>query len=162
MSKPTLSTLKKELQQARNALKRVLADYTNLEKRVAAERDVIVKLALVQVISKFLPTLDNLDQAAKHTKDGGILMVAEQFRQVLESEGIRQIGAIGDKFDPKFHQAVEVVEGKDDDKIVEVLAPGFIIDDQIIRPARVKVAKQQIDKTAEEKVEKASEFGDYA
>ena len=162
MSKPTLSTLKKELQQAQNALKRVLADYTNLEKRVAAERDVIVKLALVQVISKFLPTLDNLDQAAKHTKDGGILMVAEQFRQVLESEGIRQIGAIGDKFDPKFHQAVEVVEGKDDDRIVEVLAPGFIIDDQIIRPARVKVAKQQIDKTAEEKVEKASEFGDYA
>lgn len=162
MSKITVSSLKKELHEAQNALKRVLADYTNLEKRVAAERDIIAKLVLVQLAAKFLPIADNLDQAAKHTKDGGILMVAKQFRQVLESQGIRQMGAIGEKFDPKFHQAVEVVEGKDDDKIVEVLAPGFIIDDQIIRPARVKVEKKEVDKTAEEKAGEASEFGDYA
>lgn len=162
MPKTKISDLQKKLDAAAADLKRALADYANLEKRVATERELMEKLALVNLVLKFLPILDNLDKACKHLKDDGVLMVTKQFREVLTSVGVKEVGVVGEKFDPKFHEAVEVVEGGQDGKIVEVLAPGFGIDGQIIRPAKVKVEKVKLEKEAKEKAEKASGFGDYA
>lgn len=162
MTKLTLTSSQKKLDEAQAALKRALADYENLEKRVKAEREIIGKLTLAKLIEKFLPVLENLDKAAKHVKNDGVLMVAKQFREVLMSLGVKEVGSVGESFDPKLHEAVEVVEGKNDGKIVEVLSSGFAINGEVILPAKVKVEKVKVDKVVKEKAEKASGFGDYA
>lgn len=162
MPKTKISDLEKKLAEKEAALKRALADYANLEKRVEAEREIIGKITLAKLVTKFLPVLENLDKAAKLTKDDGVLMVAKQFREVLQSLGVKELGTVGENFDPKLHEAVEVIEGKNDGKVVEVLSSGFAIDGEIIQPAKVKVEKTKIESEAKEKAEKAKNFGDYA
>ncbi len=162
MPKIKTSELQKKLEETEAALKRALADYANLEKRVKAEREVIDKIALAKVVSAFLPVLENLDKASKHTEDSGILMVVKQFREVLRNLGIKEIGTVGETFNPKLHEALEVVEGENDGQIVEILASGFAIDGEVIQPAKVKVVKVKVEAEAVEKAEKAKEFGDYA
>lgn len=162
MPKTKISDLEKKLAEKEAALKRALADYANLEKRVEAEREIIGKITLAKLVTKFLPVLENLDKAAKLTKDDGVLMVAKQFREVLQSLGVKELGTVGENFDPKLHEAVEVIEGKNEDKVVEVLSSGFAIDGEIIQPAKVKVEKTKIESEAKEKAEKVKNFGDYA
>lgn len=162
MPKTKISDLEKKLAEKEAVLKRALADYANLEKRVEAEREIIGKITLAKLVTKFLPVLENLDKAAKLTKDAGVLMVAKQFREVLQSLGVKELGTVGENFDPKLHEAVEVIEGKNDGKVVEVLSSGFAIDGEIIQPAKVKVEKTKIESEAKEKAEKAKNFGDYA
>lgn len=162
MTKNKILQLEKKLTETQAALKRALADYANLEKRVTQEREVIGKISLVNLIVKFLPILDNLDKACEHTRDDGVEMIAKHFRQVLTSFGVKEVGVAGDKFDPRLHEAVEVVQGEANDKIVEVISSGFVIDSLVIRPAKVKVEKTKVEKDIAEKIKKASEFGDYA
>jgi len=165
MSKRSLTKkeLEKKVEQYELAAKRALADYANLEKRVEVERANLVKLAAGVIIVKLLPVLDNLKKAAIHISDSGLAMVVDQFNQVLKSERIEEIKALGEKFDPDLHEAVEVVEGKPEDegKIIEVFEDGFALDGRTIRPAKVKVIKTKVGE-AEEKAKKGSQFGDYA
>ena len=73
---------KEELARLEDQLKRALADYHNLEKRVEEERKLLSALASAIVIEKFLPVLDNLENAQKHLNDQGLEMVIKQFRDI--------------------------------------------------------------------------------
>ena len=118
--------------------KRALADYQNLEKRMVGERTRFVKLANVGLLDKFLPILDDLTLANQHLSDKGVEMVIKQFYSVLDSEGVKEIKAKGEEFDPETMDCVEMVPGKAN-LVVEVTKNGFKSDDTIIRPAQVKV-----------------------
>lgn len=122
-------------------LKRALADYQNLEKRVDEERRVLSYLTSALLIEKFLPVLDNLENAQKHLNDQGLEIVIRQFKDVLTREGVEEIPAAGAKFDPQLHEATEVVEGENDGTIVKVLRKGYKINDKIVRPAQVVVER---------------------
>lgn len=123
-------------------LKRALADYQNLERRVSEERQLLTQLTSGLVIEKFLPVLDNLETAQSHLNDQGLAMVIKQFNDLLQSEGVEQIQAEGQPFDPNLHEAAEVVEGEQDGIVVKVLAKGYKIRGRVIRPAKVIVSKK--------------------
>lgn len=121
---------------------RALADYQNLEKRAQSQKEEIAQATKGHVVARFLPFLDNLDQAEIFIKDPGLAIVKQQFVDALLSEGLVEVAQVGDSFDPTFAEAVDVVEGTEDNKIVEVVKRGFAIDGRVIRPAQVKVSKK--------------------
>jgi molecular chaperone GrpE len=124
-----------------NNWKRALADYKNLEKRIAEERNEIRTYANSVLILRFLPVLDNLEMVLQHVKDAGLEFTLKEFRQILEDEGLKEINPADSGFDALTMEAVETVEG-DDGKVIEVLRKGYLLNDRLIRPARVKVGQK--------------------
>ena len=134
-------------------LKRALADYHNLERRIDEERRLLSHLSSALVIEKLLPVLDNLENAQKHLKDEGLSIVIKQFGDVLESEGVSEITAEGSPFDPNFHEAVEILESDKDGIVLKVLAKGYKINDKVLRPAQVAVGRTKVDQNVEKEPE---------
>jgi len=132
-----------EVEDIKNQLKRALADYSNLQKRFEEEKRYLVKYANATLLLKLLDVLDSLEEAGKHLQDEGLNLSIKKFKEILETEGVREIGAGGKKFDPNFHEAMEVLEGKEDGKIVGIVQKGYTLDDKVLRPAKVKVSKKQ-------------------
>jgi molecular chaperone GrpE len=117
---------------------RVLADYQNLEKRTEREKELLVKLASSILAIKLLPVLDNLERAQGHLKDSGLEHVVRQFKDALATEGIYEISAANEDFNPEHHEAITQGEGAEG-KVLEVLEKGYKMGDRILRPAKVKV-----------------------
>src|SRR3989344_7982238 len=138
-SKPKAETI--ETNQLKNQLTRVLADYDNLRKRVESEKAQFEKFSNLRLILKLLPVLDILRQAQVHTKDPGIAITIKEFEEALKTEGIEEVNVkAGDRFDPEAHEVVEVVPGKDNNNISEVVLSGWsFTDGPVIRHAKVKV-----------------------
>ena len=130
---------KQQIENLENQLKRTLADYQNLEKRVAEEKSSWIKLANKQLLQRTLPVLDTLMLAQKHIQDEGLNISVQQFLDVLRAEGIERIQTEGQSFDPNTMEAVEKVEGEEG-KVVEETRPGYTLHGQVLRPAQVKVA----------------------
>lgn len=135
-----LNDLKKKIKDLEDKWKRALADYDNLRKRIEREREGFVKFSNASLIDKLLSVLDSLEKCTEHLKDKGLELTLEQFRKVLESEGLKEIDVEGKKFDPEKMDAVEVVEGKKNE-VVEVVLKGYNLNDRVLRPAKVKVGQ---------------------
>lgn len=129
-----------ELVRIENQLKRALADYQNLEKRIAAEKSNWIKIANKDLLLKLLPGLDNLILAEKHTDDEGVKLSIKHFLDALEQAGVKKIETVGKDFDPKFMEAVSTAEG-DEGKVIEEVRQGYTLFDIILRPAQVVVGK---------------------
>ena len=112
--------LSERLEEVNNQLKRALADYSNLERRVKEEKDSFVKFANQNLLLKLLPLFSSLELATKKSGDEGIALILKQFRDSLRSEEVEEIYPRNEKFDPSIHEAVEVVAGKKG-TIIEVL-----------------------------------------
>ena len=134
---------KKELEKVKNQLMRALADYDNLRKRIEREREGFEKIASIKFAVKMLTVFDMIEEAQRHLKDSGIALTLEEFKKILEEEGIEKIKTgQGDKFDEEICEAVEVVKNGKDGKIVEVVLTGWKFSDgPVIRPIKVKVSK---------------------
>jgi len=128
---------------------RALAELDNTRKRIVKEKEDYIKFAKRDAVEIFLPVLDNLDRAVHATKvtenveslKKGIEMVIKQFEDIMKEIGAKEINTKGE-FDPDFHHVIHK-EHRDDRKegeILEVYQKGYIIDNTVIRPARVKVA----------------------
>lgn len=144
-------------QELENQLKRALADYQNLERRTEEERKLLAQLSAALLIEKLLPVLDNLENAQKHLNDEGLELVLKQFKDVLTLEAVEEIPAVGLTFDPKLHEATEVVEGENDNTVVKVVRKGYKINNKVLRPVQVVVARKQNQET-EQKVGEAKDF----
>ncbi len=127
-----------------NQLRRTLADYQNLERRIEEERKLLSKLSAALLIEKLLPVLDNLENANVHLKDQGLDLVINQFRDVLTQEGVEEIETEGMEFDPRFHEAIEAEAGEKENMVSRVVTKGYKIEDKVIRPARVVVTRKEI------------------
>jgi molecular chaperone GrpE len=136
MAKKTAAT-EKNLE---NSLKRALADYANLKKRVANDQLQFVKYSNQELLNKLLPVVDDLKRAQDYLKDDGLNLALNQFLSVLESEGVKQMQLLNQDFDPQTAECVEMVEGKQN-KIIEVVKMGYTYNDKVLRPAQVKVGK---------------------
>ena len=121
-----------------NNWKRALADYQNLQKRVAEERESIVKFANAMLVLRVLPILDSLYAMQKHDDDLGLRMTIKEFEKILDEEGVKEIEAEGKTFDPHMIEAIEKVEGEEG-KVMEVSQKGYMYKHKVLRPARVKV-----------------------
>lgn len=120
---------------------RALADYQNFEKRVEKEKEELVKTASKKVIIKLLPLLANLEKAEVFVKDEGLKLIKEDFLRVMKEEGLEELDVLNKAFDPSFAEAVEIIQGDEDNKIVEVVRRGYKLGDKVIQPAQVKVSK---------------------
>ena len=128
---------------------RATADLDNYRKRVARDRDELVRNTRESVISTFLPALDNLERALNHSEAGtslheGLLQIQKQFERALADFGVTEVVAKpGDTFDPAVHEAVSQVESAEHSEgtIVEQLHSAYKIGDRLLRPARVVVSK---------------------
>ncbi|PJC66062.1 nucleotide exchange factor GrpE [Candidatus Beckwithbacteria bacterium CG_4_9_14_0_2_um_filter_47_11] len=132
--------VKKNRQPQDDQLKRALADYQNLTKRVEAERLEFVKYVLEQFLAKLLPVVDALEAASTHLKDQGLGLALQQLKTVLDEEGVKEMSLINQPFDPKTAECVEIIPGKKD-QVVSVTQKGYLLNDKVLRPARVKVGK---------------------
>ena len=130
--------------------KRALADYKNLQRRIEAEKQAFGKLANANLISRLLPSLDVLELAAAHSQDIGVQLAAKQFHHSLTEEGLQVIDPQVDSvFDHNLHECAETVdlpENKSENTISELVLKGYKIGDYVLRPARVKVYKNQNEK----------------
>ena len=120
--------------------KRALADYANLEKRVQLEKEAFIKFSSAGLIDKLLAVLDDLERAEKHLKNKGLTLVVDQFRSVLKTEGVEEIETLNTKFDPKSMDCVEMAKGKKN-IVIELVQKGYLLNNKILRPAKVKVGK---------------------
>lgn len=126
-----------------NQLKRALADYSNLEKRILTEREFHQKNANLSLILKFLPILDSLEKASLEINNQGLSLIVKQFKEALFSEGVKEINS--EYFDPEKQEALEIISGEDDGKVVEVISKGYEMGGRVILPAKVKVIKKEND-----------------
>jgi len=135
-------------------LQRARADYINLERRMVKEKEEWIQFANLDFVLSILPTLDSFDEAIKHFKNGsedsessdtveqdGIEQIYNQLKATLKSKGLEEIEAVGEKFNPDFHESVEVVEGGEPGAIVEEIQKGYSLHGKVIRPSKVKVGK---------------------
>lgn len=136
-----------DLQEKKDRLLRLQADFDNFRRRSAKEREEISAVVTQNFCKDMLPLLDNFERAmAAETKDveafqKGVEMIFTQFQEVLKKNGLEQIEAVGQKFDPKFHQAVMRVEDpeKEDDTVAQELQKGYMVKGRVIRPSMVQV-----------------------
>lgn len=145
--KKQIDSQKIELAETEDRLKRVAAEFDNYKKRSAKEREGLHSSILSDIVSSFLPILDNLEKALEaKTEDEnykqGIELVLKQFKDVLNANGVKEIEAVGKPFDPELHEAVSsVVDESLGEKIVkEEYRKGYIIGNKVIRHSMVIVA----------------------
>ncbi|MFC1711617.1 nucleotide exchange factor GrpE [Patescibacteria group bacterium] len=138
-------SLQNQINELDNKWKRALADYQNLEKRIEMEKRDFVKFSNAALVDKLLAVLDDLERAEKHLKNKGLSIAVDQLRSVLNSEDVSEIMALGKKFDPMLMDCFEVVPGKEN-IVIEVMIKGYLLNNKVIRPAKVKVGggKSQI------------------
>ena len=127
---------------------RLMADFQNFKKRTAKEKQDIYAFGNEKLIITMLEVLDNfdraIDQGSTDTKFAqGMDLIYEQFMGVLKKAGLAEIEALGADFDPNFHSAVmmEDTEEYESGKVSGVVAKGYTLNDKVIRPSMVKVAK---------------------
>ena len=130
---------------------RSCADLENFKKRAAREKEEFFRFAQEGMIRELLPILDNLERAVEHSKAAkdlsglveGVDMTVKQFLQCLDKFGVKPITAVGERFDPTRHEAImQVEEGDyDSDTVVGEHQKGYMLNDRLIRPCLVTVAK---------------------
>ena len=142
-----LETLKNNLAEQEDKFLRLAAEYDNYRRRSQKEKESAWADSKAETALAFLPVYDNLERALKQeTADEaykkGVEMTMTQLKDVLTKLGIEEIPALGEAFDPNFHNAVMHVEDENvgDNTIVEVFQAGFKTGDKVIRFAMVKVA----------------------
>ena len=125
---------------------RAQADFINYKRRTEQERGELNKFANATLILNLLPILDDLERAftsiplkmAKHDWTDGIRLIERNFRSVLEASGLTLIQALGEPFDPNFHEAIRQDKGKEG-IVMEEFQKGYMLGDRILRPAKVVV-----------------------
>ncbi len=144
-TKNTVKELEEKNIDLENKLKRSLADYANLEKRREKEREEFVKFSNAQLLRKILEIFDELQLCECYLKDKGLMLVCDKLRELLKSEGIERISALGEEFSPQMMEAVEMIAGPRN-KVMEVVREGYRFGGRILRPAKVKVGNGNIKK----------------
>lgn len=148
------SQIKFEREEYKQNWQRALADYQNLQRETAARRSELVSMSEQQILEEFIPVYDNFKSAFR-SKDQlewskeqnnwvtGIQYIMKQFGDVLKAHNIEEIKTAGEKFDPKFHEAV----GEEEDEkfesggIIRELQSGYVMGGRVVKTAKVIIAK---------------------
>ncbi|ANF97755.1 nucleotide exchange factor GrpE [Paenibacillus bovis] len=131
-------------------LLRAQADFDNFRRRTQKEKEELAKYASAQLITELIPVIDNFERAMATKPENpelesfskGVDMIFRQLSDVLKNTGLTPMEAVGQPFNPEFHQAVMQVESDEYEEgiVVEELQKGYVLKDKVIRPAMVKVS----------------------
>ncbi|GEM_PF-157359 len=138
-----LEEAKRVAEERTDQLLRCRAELDNTIKRAAREKEAFSRYASEKLISKLLPVLDSLDQAAKHVE--GMDKVRLQLLDVLKTEGLEPIETKGETFDPYKHEALMMVESDEHDEgtVTEEVQRGYTLNSRVIRFSKVLVSKKR-------------------
>lgn len=157
----SVDELESKILELKDQLLRTVADSENLRKRLEREKEQTRKFGIANFAKDLLSIADNLGRAldaAPNKEDVedqaienlvlGIQMTEQELQKAFDNNNIRKIDPLGEKFDYNFHQAMFEVEETDQEPgiVVQVLQPGYAIDDRILRPAMVGVAANKAGK----------------
>jgi molecular chaperone GrpE len=135
-----------------NRIKHLQADFENYKKRVARERAEFERLVEDRTLLKFIPIYDSLERAFRsfsrnNDRDSfieGLEQIFAQFLSLLEREGVEPLEALGQQFDPAFHEALFTAESAGESNIIlEEFERGYLRWGRVLRPSRVKVSKSK-------------------
>ena len=132
-----------------DSLQRLQAEFENYKKRIERERQDLITYTSQNLIIKLLPIIDSFESALKNHKDKnkfleGMKLVFSQFYSTLEKEGLKQINPLNEKFDPYKHEVMmHEKTNKKENTITEVLQKGYILNNKVIRHAKIKIAKNK-------------------
>lgn len=151
-----IGILKKQVENLENILKekneeilRRAADLDNYRKRLTKETEDKVRFANQAVVKDFLPVMDNIEMALQHAEEGsplreGIELTIKSFKDALSKHGVKEVDAeIGTIFDPAVHEAImmDSTAEYENNAITLCVQKGYLLNDRVIRPAKVKVNK---------------------
>jgi len=144
-----IKQLRRERDELYDRVARLQAEFENARKRATREQADFKKYAVADAVRALLPIGDSLERALQAAPEGseigsGVELIFRQFRDALAKLEVTVIQPQGEQFDPRLHEAVEVVptsEGEDN-RVLEVLQPGYSIKDRLLRPAMVRVARR--------------------
>jgi molecular chaperone GrpE len=156
MPEGRIAALEAELAEAKDRLLRALAETENIRRRAQRERDDAQKYGVTSFAKDLLSAADNLRRALDSLPEAevadertgalltGVAATERELLSVFERHGIRRIDPNGERFDHNFHQAIFEAEntGQPGGTVVEVLQPGYLLHDRLLRPAMVGVAKE--------------------
>jgi molecular chaperone GrpE len=150
-----IGSLKKQLAEAasktsdyKDSWLRSQADFQNYKKRLERDNEMMYTSMKGDIIKKVLPALDDLERALQNRRAedpwaDGIELIARKLQNMLESEGVKRIEALGVEFDPNFHEAIshEPANGAKSGHVIGVVQNGYMLGERVIRPALVRVAQ---------------------
>ena len=129
-------------------LARMQAEFDNARKRAAKEQQDYRDYALVDAVKAIIPVLDSFDRALQTSPEksefhAGVELIQKQLHDALAKIGVRPISAKGEPFDPRYHEAIEMVDtdAVPDHQVTEELQSGYKLKERLLRPAMVKVAR---------------------
>lgn len=130
-------------------LARLQAEFDNARKRAARENAEFRDYAVADAVRLLLPVVDTLSLALKNADANpqefkkGVELIQKQLQEALQKIGVQRVPAQGQPFDPRSHEAIEMVESDEvqDNHVIEELQPGYKIKERLLRPAMVRVAK---------------------
>jgi molecular chaperone GrpE len=142
-----LSKAEEERDEYLELAQRTKADFENFRKRMNAEVEAAQVRGKISVAREVIDAVDNLERALEAAGEGeslaaGVEMVLGGLRETLSRNGVEAVDPKGEKFDPTRHEALSTqpVEGTESGVVVEVLQKGYVLGDQLVRPARVVVS----------------------
>ncbi len=144
-----IKILEEKIQELEKEKQYSTAEIVNLRQRYARERNTLVKFSGMNLASKILPVLDNLEKAISIEDNEsdkfieGVNMTLKSLRSTLENEGVQKIDARDKLFDPSFMEAIAVIptpEGKEPGSVVEIVEEGYMFHDRVLRPVKVIVS----------------------
>lgn len=148
-----IAALKSELEETKDQLLRKVAEFENMRKRVAKERSQLYENARIDALKEFLPINDDLQRTLKASESAeigetfleGVKMVANKFSDVLEKYGVSAIDEVNVPFDVELHDALMKQKAPEDNTesntVLQVLEPGYKMNDKVIRHAKVIVSE---------------------
>ncbi len=133
-------------------LQRLQAEFANYRKRIEKEKLELSTFYKSELVSALLPIIDDFERMLNHTDDSnnelltGVRLIFQKLLDTLQSQGLKPIVAIGQKFDPSIHEAlfVERTDNGDDETVIEEWQKGYFFNDRLLRPAQVKVSKNEV------------------
>jgi molecular chaperone GrpE len=146
-----LKQLRAERDNLLDRLARLQAEFENARKRAAKENADYREFAVADAARGLLPVIDNFNLALKNASARpedlrkGVELIHKQLQDVLQKMNVQPVAAQGQPFDPRVHEAIEMVESDDvpDNHVLEELQPGYRIKERLLRPAMVRVAKSK-------------------
>ncbi len=133
---------------------RTMADMDNLRKRTQREKEDLAKFANENILREILPVIDNLERAVEHAGQAenssslfeGVQMTLTQFEQLLNKFGVEVVDAMGQIFDPAYHQAMGQLESEEHpvNTVIQQMQKGYQLNGRLLRPAFVMLAKAPV------------------
>jgi molecular chaperone GrpE len=143
-----LQKLRAERDSLLDRLSRAQAEFENARRRASKEQHEFREYATADAIKSLLPVVDSLERALQVKSDAaelrsGVELIYKQLQAALSKLSVNAIAAEGEPFDPRYHEAIEMVETTKapDHQVVEELQRGYKFKDRLLRPAMVKVAR---------------------